>query len=287
MIELTDIAIPITSDGTEYSDDIPRTNPLTRIFKSTLTRTVLGAVALYKGCIQPLSAGRTHPATLAISWIALGILYQTKEENWLKRLIYEVTICGVFGWDRVNSSFQWTDLILPATETTGALALSSQPLKNKKHHVTYHDWAVLSMNERSELYWTSPLSDPVTPEDWQAVSPHREHKILECYDYYRVPTEIIIKAVKWIHMKRKQGIDVLVHCKAGKGRSGTIVICYLLFLKFLDGQLKQPYQPQIQKVIKEVKEKRSFVASGKQAQTAAAGYLKQIVIGKNNTSPSS
>ncbi len=56
-----------------------------------------------------------------------------------------------------------------------------------------------------------------------------ENKILVCQDFEGVPVEIINQAVEYMHHALLQeGKKIYVHCKAGRGRSTSIVVAYLL-----------------------------------------------------------
>ena len=43
--------------------------------------------------------------------------------------------------------------------------------------------------------------------------------------------EGLIDAVVWVHNKRQEGKNVVVHCAQGKSRSGAIVVAYLMALE--------------------------------------------------------
>ncbi|CAA0820398.1 Putative dual specificity protein phosphatase DSP8 [Striga hermonthica] len=56
-----------------------------------------------------------------------------------------------------------------------------------------------------------------------------EHLVIATRDYLFAPShEDICKAVKFIHDNALCGETTYVHCKAGRGRSTTIVLCYLV-----------------------------------------------------------
>jgi protein tyrosine phosphatase len=86
--------------------------------------------------------------------------------------------------------------------------------------------AVLSAVEPFENNYEGCCLSPVTPEQWQ------EKKIsqlqLSTPDLKPIDQNKIEKGVEFIHENLKEGRSVYVHCKAGRGRSVLIVLCFLI-----------------------------------------------------------
>ncbi|XP_017422572.1 phosphatidylglycerophosphate phosphatase PTPMT1 isoform X2 [Vigna angularis] len=60
------------------------------------------------------------------------------------------------------------------------------------------------------------------------------HLVIPTRDYYFAPSlHAIRRAVNFIHENALSGRTTYVHCKAGRGRSTTIVICYLVHHKMM------------------------------------------------------
>ncbi|XP_042411636.1 phosphatidylglycerophosphate phosphatase PTPMT2-like [Zingiber officinale] len=59
-----------------------------------------------------------------------------------------------------------------------------------------------------------------------------DHLVIPTRDYLFAPTPVdICRAVDFIHRNASHGRTTYVHCKAGRGRSATIVLCYLIEYK--------------------------------------------------------
>ncbi|XP_042429705.1 phosphatidylglycerophosphate phosphatase PTPMT2-like isoform X1 [Zingiber officinale] len=59
-----------------------------------------------------------------------------------------------------------------------------------------------------------------------------DHLVIPTRDYLYAPTPVdICRAVDFIHINASHGKITYVHCKAGRGRSATIVLCYLVKYK--------------------------------------------------------
>ncbi|CAN0908426.1 Phosphatidylglycerophosphate phosphatase PTPMT1 [Linum grandiflorum] len=64
-----------------------------------------------------------------------------------------------------------------------------------------------------------------------------DHLVLPTRDYCFAPSlRDIYRAVEFIHVNALQGRTTYVHCKAGRGRSTTIVLCYLVQHKHMTPQ---------------------------------------------------
>ena len=56
-----------------------------------------------------------------------------------------------------------------------------------------------------------------------------EQLCLETVDFNNAPShDMLNKGVEFIEDMKQQGSSVYVHCKAGRGRSATLVACYLM-----------------------------------------------------------
>lgn len=141
-----------------------------------------------------------------------------------KNLVYEISLQYIIIRDKIFPQSPWFNEIIPGKLTLGAI-----PLRNHGHERKIHEagvTAVLTMLESFEIHSKTPLSDPATPETWQRLGITHLH--IESPDFFAVADEKIAQGVDFLHqeIQVKKG-HACVHCKAGRGRSATIAICYL------------------------------------------------------------
>ena len=91
--------------------------------------------------------------------------------------------------------------------------------------------AVISLNEPFELQWFTPSTS-----EWQKLGVDHYH--FPVIDRMAPLPAVIDGALQVIHKHQLRKESVYVHCKSGKGRSVTVVACYLTkvskyLLKFL------------------------------------------------------
>ena len=118
----------------------------------------------------------------------------------------------------------WFNSIIDNKLTLGAI-----PLKNKGHleEISKHGvTAILTTLEDFEIQKKTFYSNPITGKDWEARKV--DHKIIDTPDFKPVALKKIEEGVEWLTKKINAGNHVYVHCKAGRGRSATIVIAYVL-----------------------------------------------------------
>ena len=84
---------------------------------------------------------------------------------------------------------------------------------------------VLSLVEDFELEdgW---VNKPVKTSDWRLAGLEVKH--IKAEDYLPLKPEEITEGVAYLAQALEEGHTVYVHCKAGRGRSATIVIAYLM-----------------------------------------------------------
>lgn len=165
-----------------------------------------------------------------------------------KQLTYELSIIPTA---LIKSEAQLGNDIIPSK-----LILGPIPLKNKMDHrkiltmgITY----VLTMLEKFELESLSLFSEPVTESDWKLLNVKQQ--VIEAPDFEAVGLNEDKTAVEAIHSEISRRGCVYVHCKAGKGRSATVVICYLL--KY--GRLHDINLTSVDEAIAYVKSKRKVI----------------------------
>lgn len=139
-----------------------------------------------------------------------------------KHLWYEISLASTMLLVGLGCH-TWYDKIHPH------VILGAIPLHNQAHESEFSKRgirAVLSLVEDHEAESSSIFSEPVVETEWQA------HHI----DFLRLPTadltppsiDKLKHAVAFIDRQAKANKITYVHCKAGRGRSATVVICYLL-----------------------------------------------------------
>lgn len=103
------------------------------------------------------------------------------------------------------------------------VVLGALPLRTFLPDLTMEDiGGVLSMNENFEIRHTM-----LSAEEWSARNITQRQ--LSTVDFFRAPTqENIHKGIAFIDEIAATGKSVYVHCKAGRGRSTTVVACYLM-----------------------------------------------------------
>lgn len=135
-----------------------------------------------------------------------------------KKVKYEASLA----YTQISANDWWTK-IEPFNIYLGAL-----PLKNKGHLQAIADLGVthvLSVVEDFEMEdgW---FNSPVTAEDWKAYGIAFEN--IPAVDFSPLSHSEIETGVDYLARMLGEGHTVYVHCKAGRGRSATIVIVYLM-----------------------------------------------------------
>ncbi|KAL7160498.1 hypothetical protein ABFS83_01G099300 [Erythranthe nasuta] len=116
--------------------------------------------------------------------------------------------------NKIQSEFRWWDWI-DEFLLLGAVPFPSDVQRLKEHGVC----GVVTLNESYETLVPSSLYE----------AHGIRHLVLPTRDYLFAPSLTdICRAVDFIHENALNGQSTYVHCKAGRGRSTTVVICYLV-----------------------------------------------------------
>lgn len=159
--------------------------------------------------------------------------------GYYKKLKYEASLVYT-----KHSTGDWWNKIKPLNLYLGAL-----PLENKGHLQAIIDLGVthiLSMVEDFEMEegW---LNTPVTQETWKAHGV--EVKQIRAVDFHPLSHAELEEGIEYLARTLEQGNTVYVHCKAGRGRSASVVVGYLMqyhHLSFVDAVfLVKQQRPQI------------------------------------------
>lgn len=183
------------------------------MFKLVAGTAALEAVVVW---IFPLASSVLHQSvsplllkslfgTVLIGATLLGIRMR-------KQMIYEISlIYTIFGgnpwWTEINDN-----IIL------GAIPLEHQLETLKELGVTH----VITLLEPFEL--EPGIVNPIQPEQWNGAGIHHTH--IEAPDFEGVKPDHIDQAVQLL--KKNPTAKFYIHCKAGRGRSATIVLCHLI-----------------------------------------------------------
>ncbi len=230
----TDRAVP---DGSIFK--VLKRNLFRSVIRAIRSPFILSCLAITVGaCFLPLVIGLGF-----IICIMLGmVLYP---HHLCKDLVYEMAMI-----DSLTRDFLTKRGVLSQpywTRVTDKLYLGALPLKNYNHlnRLVRKEkiQAVVSIGEDFELTRETFLSVPISEKDWNHCSIDRLRIIAE--DMHALDLEEIKRTLSFIHSYER----VYVHCKAGRGRSAIIVICYLM----------QYQNMKLEEAVSFVKKKRSVI----------------------------
>ncbi|KAK6941442.1 Dual specificity phosphatase, catalytic domain [Dillenia turbinata] len=197
-------------------------------------------------------------------------------------LFYPTLLYNVFR-NKIQSEFRWWDEIDPFL-LLGAVPFPKDVPRLKQLGVG----GVITLNEPYETLVPSSLY-----HDYGI-----DHLVIPTRDYLFAPSFVdISRGVDFIHRNVSSGRTTYVHCKAGRGRSTTVVLCYLVAYKNMTPdaaleyvRLRRPrvlLHPSQWKAVREYKDRllvTSTPTAGTSPATAAANSTCAIVVAAAATS---
>lgn len=129
--------------------------------------------------------------------------------------------------NKIQTEFRWWDRV-DQFILLGAVPFPTDVLHLKKLGVC----GVVTLNESYETLVPTSLYH----------AHGIDHLVIPTRDYLFAPlSDDICKAVEFIHENASSGKTTYVHCKAGRGRSTTIVLCYLVKHKQMTPEVAYNY----------------------------------------------
>lgn len=144
-----------------------------------------------------------------------------------KSILHEVSLLNTVLLNHFvdYSKKAWHDEVIPG------IILGAQPMLNFNHHHSLPHVhgvdTILTMVELEHELGLGLFTEPVKPNDWLLTGMVRQH-VIDTPDFLPVSQAKIQQAVDIIHECIQRGGKIYIHCKAGRGRSATAVVCYLL-----------------------------------------------------------
>lgn len=175
-----------------------------------------------------------------------------------KSILHEVSLLNTVILHRFveYTNAPWHNEVIPG------LYLGAQPMLNLDHHLELPKQlgvdTILTMVELEHELGVGLLTEPVKPDDWRLAGGIQQH-VIDTPDFLPVSQQKIHQAVEIIHECIQRGGKIYIHCKAGRGRSATAVVCYLLkYGMQINGEMKFFDDPV--HAISYVKTKRSVIS---------------------------
>ncbi len=136
-------------------------------------------------------------------------------------LLYNQTR-NLIDWNWINhiGTFDGVNIYLSALpiRTSGMDTLSDLETNEVK--------AVLSMNKAFETKSPGYFTSPIKPSEYKEKGIYQlQIPTPDCETIY---FEMIMRGVEFIHWNVKNKRNINIHCKAGRGRSALILMCYLI-----------------------------------------------------------
>lgn len=137
--------------------------------------------------------------------------------------------------------------------------LGALPLHNSNHLEILKKeniGAVLSVVEDFELNGTIYFH-PISKNDW--IENNINHLHLQIEDSFGIRVDDMKKCIEFITENIKDNRRIYIHCKAGRGRSASVVMCYFLWKKFTEsGELSNEHIKETYEKLKEIRNEISI-----------------------------
>jgi len=205
-----------------------------------------------------------------VSWF-VDYIYQWRKYNY-----YVSTLTSKYLYHELVGSQWWTPI-------NPHLILGAIPLHNLEHlEILKQEGvnAVVTVLEPFELTPTLYLN-PISSADWNVEDIDVLQLTVE--DTSGVRLKHIIKAVDFINQHDSDSHLVYVHCKAGKGRSASIVLCYLLYKRYRDTQ--HVTEQDVDELYKELCQLRPEINISKAQFVPILDYLDYLGVGEPTVPP--
>lgn len=194
-----------------------------RVFDSPFFWTATRLCTIAMATAYVISSGAT-PLPYLTMGLMMGSINFSPAVADQRKLLFEASFVETIFFHHILRR-PWFHPIIQDHLTLGAIPLINynhvQALKNKKIN------AVLTLLEPHEYNQSNLYGCPAKKVDWEQSG--IEHFIIDTPDFTPLSQENIQKGVEFLRkiIQDNKG-HVYVHCKAGAGRSATIVICYLM-----------------------------------------------------------
>jgi|JI9StandDraft_2_1071091.scaffolds.fasta_scaffold100894_2 atypical dual specificity phosphatase len=167
--------------------------------------------------------------------------------DWLAQLLYWPTFLWNYLLGRILHVRHWWD------QVDDGLWLGAVPLRDDAKR--FKELGISGVVNMCDEY-----AGPVKEYQQEDI----EQLYLPTVDFHPPTLEMIERGVEFIHRHVTQGGSVYVHCKAGRARSATVVLCYLVAYKNMTPQAAQQHllekRPHINPLIYERAVVKDFVA---------------------------
>lgn len=212
-----------------------------------------------------IAAATVLPVGVAVGLglTALAIDTLRSDKRLLKGIVFEISLLKT-----IQGDHNWWEEITPS------IVLGAIPLENHISRLRTEVNSVLTMLEPFEV--EAGLVRAAITSDWEQEG--ISHKHIHAEDFKGVPVDQIKDGVEFLRAQIEEGKKVYVHCKAGRGRSATIVVCYLLKYGIKDSNIALN---SFKDVFDFVKSKRSRINLNTRQRRAIAAYCQdqQIELG--------
>ncbi|KVI12276.1 Dual specificity phosphatase [Cynara cardunculus var. scolymus] len=185
-------------------------------------------------------------------------------------LFYPTLLYNVFR-NKIQSEFRWWD------QVDQFLLLGAVPFPKDVPRLKQLDvGGVITLNEPYETLVPTSL--------YRAYD--IDHLVIPTRDYLFAPSFVDIdRAVNFIHKNASHGRTTYVHCKAGRGRSTTIVLCYLVEYKHMTPASALEYvRSRRPRAVQEYKQWRLAASSSRSASGDAVLITKADLEGYHSPS---